>query len=154
MQFEQHRRAQIAFAVPLALVLITAAHKNALSTTQSLAIGAGYILGFIITPDLDLPHAAPHRLIRRAFPIIGHALSLYLKLYARLINTGKRPFVHRGISHYPIIGTLTRVAWLCLPLAIISPNTLIALAPTIAFVAIGLAIADLVHIATDGFGLR
>ncbi len=99
-----------------------------------------------MNPDLDLANKI------KLFSFRG-LLTLPFRGYSRL-------FRHRGISHIPLIGTLTRILWLgailYLILALIgheqpSRATLLALmkTPTFLFGLAGIAIADLCHLLLD-----
>lgn len=129
-----HQRIQAAAALPLML-----GAAQFMTVEQILASSAGYAIGFIVTPDWDLIHTRSKRIFKH-IPIVRQ----YVNLYARIINFGKRPFVHRGISHIPIIGTLTRFLWL-FPLALL---------PLPEYVFLGLAVADFIHFLCDGARIR
>lgn len=69
-------------------------------------IFVGSILGWLMPPDLDLPQRTydEHRIINLN-PIAGTIWVGFWASYGQV-------FKHRGISHTPVIGTLTRVFWL------------------------------------------
>ena len=48
---------------------------------------------------------------------------------------------HRGLSHWPIIGTLDRILWFCWPLALLDVDWTLIVA--------GLILSDLLHIGLD-----
>ena len=77
-------------------------------------IAAGCWLGVLLHPDLDLSET-PYGKVRK----------------------------HRGLSHWPIIGTADRLLWFCWPLVLV-----VDLEP-LALVGAGLALADLLHIGLD-----
>ena len=77
-------------------------------------IAAGCWLGILLHPDLDLSET-PYGKIRK----------------------------HRGLSHWPIIGTVDRLLWFCWPLLLIMD-----LEPLV-WVGVGLALSDLLHIGLD-----
>ena len=79
-----------------------------------LEIAAGCWLGILLHPDLDLSET-PYGQIRK----------------------------HRGLSHWPIIGTVDRLLWFCWPLLLV-----VDLEPLI-WVGVGLALSDLLHIGLD-----
>lgn len=60
--------------------------------------GAGYLIGtFFLSPDLDLRHSKPSKRWK--------ALRVVWKPYQKLSR-------HRGISHLPLLGSLTRLGYL------------------------------------------
>jgi len=71
------------------------------------AIGAvvGAACGYFATPDLDIPHRTHEewRMIKR-LPVLGRLWAAYWAAYGQL-------FTHRGISHAPVLGTLTRAGY-------------------------------------------
>ena len=69
-----------------------------LKPTDYIGFSAGYLAGtFFLSPDNDIYHSLPNK--RWKF------LRIIWKPYTKI-------FSHRGISHYPIIGTLTRLLYL------------------------------------------
>jgi uncharacterized metal-binding protein len=106
-------------------ILITSPIVAAVSFhfTQDVAFAGsiciGYLLGIFFSPDLDLKiKTLSEKRMERA-GIVGKLISAWATAYARIINTGRRPFVHRGISHWPIVGTLTRWLWFGFPLVFV-----------------------------------
>ena len=77
-------------------------------------LAGGCWLGILLHPDLDLSDT-PYGKIRK----------------------------HRGLSHWPIIGTADRLLWFCGPLLLV-----IDLEPLI-MVGLGLVLSDLLHIGLD-----
>lgn len=75
---------------------------------DSSMLGIGLILGTIITPDYDFNKIYVKKLIKK-IPVLGFFWNLYWYPYSLL-------FKHRGISHNLILGTITRVIYLCLPI--------------------------------------
>ena len=103
----------------------------------AVAVWAGMFIGQIIEPDLDqknitLTEARMPRLIRPFF------VAWWLP-YANL-------FSHRGISHAPIMGTVTRILW-ALPIHII---LFMAIGEWIVWVWAGIAWSDILHWFLDG----
>lgn len=98
-------------------------------TIETAIMGAGALTGLIIDPDLDQDGWT----ISEAR--VGKIWFLLWYPYGKL-------FKHRGISHWPIIGTLTR-AWFILPLAFWIDLQIVLL-----FFG-GLCLADILHIIMD-----
>ncbi len=107
-----------------------------------LALGA--ISSLMLSSDLDQPYSMARLRLTRRFGILAR---MWCTVYDRL-------FRHRGLSHTPVIGTLTRLAWLALPLAILaflcylSPPPIEWWRPIIWWVG-GLMLADTLHAAMD-----
>lgn len=114
-----------------------------LSVAEAAALWCGYAAGRALTPDLDLARSRAQRALRVLLPlrILGLA-------YARV-------FKHRGISHWPVVGTLTRVLWFATPflaLALLLGAELHVSSDALRILTLGfmgLSAADLLHIATD-----
>lgn len=95
--YRTHVSVNLFLALPAAL----AALKYTVQSTPAdwIWFGGAFIYGTLfLHPDLDLARNI------RLFSLKG-LLTLPFRPYSYL-------FRHRGISHWPIIGTLTRVAWL------------------------------------------
>lgn len=90
--------------VSLAAITVGVAY----STGDPILLGAvtGGLLGHWITPDID-HHAftLEEQMIFRLHPLLGHAWMIYWWPYERL-------FIHRGLSHVILLGTLTRFVYL------------------------------------------
>ncbi len=97
------------FSLALAVGLLYAGvHQGHLLEGALLAAGAASAL--ILSPDLDNSYSmARLRLTRRG----GLVAQAWWMVYDHL-------FRHRGLSHTPVIGTLTRLTWLVGPLAILA----------------------------------
>lgn len=124
--------------------------------SQAIFISIGYLSGKYLDPDLDqLKITQARQNALHDFSILGYFWIGYWYAYGYL-------FKHRGISHVPIIGTLTRVFYL-LPLmglmwifgSSILPNwfnqnfyAMIVSVKMMSFV-IGLALSDLLHEVLD-----
>lgn len=78
-----------ALVTPLPVLLV---RELSGSAVLALAAGVGCLTGLWLTPDLDQQSHAP----------------FFWQGYARL-------FKHRGISHWPVVGTITRVVYLGWP---------------------------------------
>ncbi|MDW8293267.1 MAG: DUF2227 family putative metal-binding protein [Anaerolineae bacterium] len=143
MTGEQHAKLHAAVGIGLSCGAIALISQCAPCADETMLALLGYALGAVVTPDWDLPRTRAHALMRRV-PIVGWALVAYARLYARI-------FAHRGISHLPIIGTLTRAAWLLAPLVAfgLRPPT-----HAVMLVVAGLSAADVVHLIGDAIGTR
>jgi len=85
-----------------------------------LATPLGHAMGVIMTPDLDLRvRTRAERLLERG-ALLTWPLIIMSGLYARVFGGGRWPFVHRGISHWPVIGTATRWLWFGWPVVAIT----------------------------------
>lgn len=126
---------------------------------RTLRIGFGVFLGLLFSPDWDwngwlvehkdtkrryvLLERGPReheRRIRRVYSVVIRRwpppLRWWLYVYALI-------FKHRGVSHHPLFGTLTRLIWLVFPLFLIIVNR------DILGVWIGVWFSDLLHILAD-----
>lgn len=74
--------------------------NNETNSSNFLYVCIGLFIGTLITPDYDLEIIVTKEMIKKV-PIIGKLWNAYWLPYAK-------NFTHRGISHDPIIGTLTR----------------------------------------------
>ncbi len=107
-------------------------------------LAAGAASALIIQPDLDQPYSMARLRLTRRFGVLAR---VWCTVYDHL-------FRHRGLSHTPVIGTLTRLAWLILPLAILaflcylSPPPVEWGWPVLWWVG-GLMLADALHAAMD-----
>lgn len=105
----------------------------------------------LLSPDLDLVDSDPAK-------SWGIARIIW-RPYARL-------FKHRGVSHMPVVGTLTRIVYLCLILCVLATvgESLLGLTlpismhdlhhfwmPETACVLAGLVGADVIHLVADRF---
>jgi len=66
-------------------------------------ISLGMLIGGLVTPDYDLEVIVTKEMIKKV-PMIGKLWCAYWKPYAE-------NFTHRGVSHDPVIGTLTRAIY-------------------------------------------
>lgn len=131
----------VAISVPLALHLRTAYGDP---VALGVVVGAG--LGWLMTPDLDLPlKTHEENRLERRFGILGRVWIGYWYPYSWM--------AHRGVSHWPILGTLTRAGyafWWLGPLGYLEPLDPVFLAAVLA----AWMVQDLYHLAADSFGLR
>ena len=138
-------RTHVSINLFLGLPLSLAALKYTVSSTpMDMACFTGaFIYGTLfLHPDVDLARNV------RLFSLKG-LLTLPFRPYSYL-------FRHRGLSHMPIVGTLTRVAWLLGFLWVAStmlgwvfPDISRWNAAYVCFGVGGLAVADLFHVALD-----
>lgn len=144
----------------------------ACATTQRpdyLLVPLGILIGLILDPDLDQPMVTSSewrvkKSLTSLIPLLGHLLAGvwvgWWFAYATIMSSSwpkKAPrafrLVHRGLSHTPILGTLTRVLWI-LPLYILLHELsgfTITQEHAIMLVC-GLTISDLGHYLRDSFG--
>ncbi len=111
------------------------------------AFAGGYLLSTCgVNPDQDLGHI---RIFPERWPVWGMLLFWWSLPYGKL-------FRHRGISHWPVVGTLTRVLvmglWIVPLLLWLFPQIpKLELFQYSLWAFAGLAVADLAHIAADLF---
>jgi uncharacterized metal-binding protein len=112
-----------------------------------LAFGAGAALGLLINPDLD-----QQTLTYSEWKVVRHTFGLGF-LWVAYWWPYSTWMAHRHVSHWPLIGTLTRLAylaplWYALWLVGLRPE------PWMAWAVAGLCVADAVHWLRDGLPLR
>ncbi len=132
--YRVHATLNLAIGLPLSL---GALYYTAVPyTTQEFFsfVGAFLYGTFFLNPDLDLAYKT------KLFSLRGF-LTLPFRPYSRL-------FRHRGISHMPVIGTLTRVLWLAALSWLLLGWTVTDWA-LLWFALGGLALADFFHILLD-----
>ena len=125
--------------------------------TTALAFAAGCAVGLVVTPDLDVRYRDTHSgtIVRRSGGcLIGMLWSLLWLPYAYLIPRHRHP-----LSHWPVIGTATRLLYfLAVPALawwvmghIISLPALprLALTPLAGWGIAGLALVDALHWGMD-----
>lgn len=112
----------------------------------ALAIMAGAVCGWLMTPDLDIPHRT-HEESRmwRLSPILGVIWQTYWKPYALLI-----PHRH-WLSHAPGVGTAIRMLYIGWPLPLLVPSIdwWLVLSAFVAW-----SIQDVAHLAADGWRVK
>ena len=111
----------------------------------ALAFALGYLLStYGVYPDQDIHHVRIYP--ERRYPVWGSILYYWSLPYGHL-------FKHRGPSHLPVVGTLTRVLFMGLwgiPVLMWFAGMQWAdIAQYCAWGFAGLAVADMVHIAAD-----
>ena len=103
-----HAVASLGLAVPTGLLA-----ANQWGAQVGLATALGCAAGVFLSPDLDLSgRTVSETLLYRLHPIIGFPFQILWFPYALM-------FKHRGVSHWPVIGTATRLAYLALPAAVV-----------------------------------
>lgn len=129
------------------------------NTTAAMIAGAGCFSGIVISPDLDLAgRTISERLMIRWMGLLGQVWIMLWLPYACFSK-------HRGVSHVPFVGTLSRVLYLAvfyMGLHIFLQHyfmmDLLAWPQVhwqqILIFAIGLAISDIGHWVLDGFAFR
>ncbi len=131
-------RTHVRFNLFLALPLLCYGLSNNLSDAAFFGLGFTYST-FFLHPDMDLARQI------KLFSIKG-LLTLPFRPYSYL-------FHHRGISHWPIIGTLTRLLWAALLLWLLcdwAGQPFPGLQSIhVNWLFLGIAVADLTHEALD-----
>jgi len=118
------------------------------------ALPIGHAMGIIIGPDLDLRTRTRAERHLQKIALLTWPLLIMSNLYAIVFGSGRWPFTHRGISHWPVIGTLTRWLWFVGPVVVllIATGNATALAmhwPALFWAFLGNCLSDLVHIVAD-----
>jgi uncharacterized metal-binding protein len=119
-----------------------------------LALPVGHAIGIIIGPDLDLRTRTRAERHLQRIAVLTWPLLVMSTCYAIVFGGGRWPFVHRGISHWPVVGTLTRWLWFAGPVALLFAATgnataLEAILPALFWAFTGNCLSDLVHIIAD-----
>ena len=98
-QYRTHTRFNLILALPVLLgITFYTLHPE---RPFLITFGIAFIYATLfMNPDLDLAHQI------KLFSIRG-LLSIPFRLYSRV-------FKHRGLSHHPFLGSLTRILWLAL----------------------------------------
>ncbi len=130
--YRTHVTVNLLLGLPLSLAALK--YSADLHFNEVASFAGAFIYGTLfLHPDLDIAHKTKLLSLRGilTFPFRPYSLI----------------FSHRGISHLPIIGTLTRVAWLLAIFWLFSMP--IWTMPFFWFAVGGLAFADLCHILLD-----
>lgn len=106
----KHLNANVGFGLTTLLTTSVLTMYSNTIQIDNIYLAIGLLLGTIITPDYDFNKIYIKKLIKK-IPVLGFFWNLYWYPYSLL-------FKHRGISHNLILGTITRVIYLCLPLFI------------------------------------
>jgi uncharacterized metal-binding protein len=141
--YRTHININLSLGLPLSIAALK--YTAACSLFDMFCFAIAFCYGtFLLHPDLDLARNI------RLFSLKG-ILTLPFRPYSYF-------FRHRGISHLPVIGTLTRVLWLlgCLYFAFFLldkaiPHLHFWNQPLVWFGVAGLAVADLLHVFLDYF---
>lgn len=135
--YRTHVRFNILIALPLSLLVL--AHFQGGTAERLTSFAGTFIYGTLfLHPDLDLARQV------KLFSLKG-LLTLPFRPYSYL-------FSHRGISHWPLVGTLTRVGWAYGILAFLGYAFPSLSSSETAFLLGGFVAADLFHIALDRVG--
>lgn len=127
----------------MALVSVTVAGMG--HSAEALFIFTGSLLGWLITPDIDIPHRTHEEMrLWKVSPVLGLFWQKYWYAYALLI-----PHRH-WLSHLPGVGTVLRMAYALwwLPLVVDVPWMILG------WVAVGWTVQDVVHLAADGWWMK
>lgn len=124
--------------------------SNLSSLLYSCNVSLGALAGILISPDLDLMETGNYSLVllRKHSTWLANAYRWFWWPYAKLSH-------HRGISHWPVIGTLLRACYIFLWIIVIQIILIFfgvryslnynLLAPEL----VGLMLADFTHIVLD-----
>lgn len=103
-----HARASVGMIIFTIILAGLATSSVSMAIDRGLAAGViiGTILGWLMPPDLDLPQRTEdeHRIINLN-PFLGWLWVGFWASYGQM-------FRHRGLSHVPVLGTITRIFWL------------------------------------------
>jgi uncharacterized metal-binding protein len=118
------------------------------------ALPMGHAMGIIIGPDLDLRTRTRAERHLQRIALLTWPLLVMSNLYAIVFGSRRWPFVHRGISHWPVVGTLTRWLWFFGPVALLlvvtgNETALTSAWPALFWAFTGNCLSDLVHIIAD-----
>ena len=109
----------------------------------------GSALTLLVNPDADMEIVTGNeRAFMRRVPLIGRVWLWLWYPYARM-------FRHRGVSHWPVVGTLTRAAYLgvLLTVGLMAMGIQVYIDDVVGvggYVVIGMTASDVVHWLMDG----
>lgn len=107
---ETHARLAIASQIPLTVLGVAALFVNA---SFGVGLVAGGVIGIVVTPDID-HHNRTHE-EKRVYEFDRTLGIIWQWLWSGYALT----MPHRGISHMPIVGTITRIVYVALLLKIV-----------------------------------
>ncbi len=142
MDGKAHAAASLLAAIPTGLLVAAM-----VDPWVGLFAAAGCVLGIFVGPDLDqidqiIIHHGERKLIKW-LPVVGYLWLAVWDPYARVCR-------HRHVlSHFPVVGTAGRVAYIHACLRIFSVQWPLSTEMTIGLVA-GLLTSDILHWAMDG----
>jgi uncharacterized metal-binding protein len=118
------------------------------------ALPLGHAIGIIIGPDLDLRTRTRAERHLQRIALLTWPLLIMSTCYAIVFGGGRWPFTHRGISHWPVIGTLTRWLWFGGPIVVLliatgNATALTGAWPALFWMFVGNCLSDFVHIIAD-----
>lgn len=161
----QHGKLTLRFTPFATFLGAVAAYLLGIDPLLGAALGAiGCVLGLFVEPDLDqqIVSTSEYRVIRLLGPLgcfwVGYWMSYALAFGGFWIK--HKWMKHRGMSHWPVIGTLTRVFWLIPAIMVVDYVFLrtgfsipIKVLPEhLVIVMIGLILSDFSHFARDFWG--
>lgn len=125
-----------------ALVTYTIGMKSGDSPDYAVATALGCLSGILLTPDLDVKGTRADKIVRENAGLIPAVVwGLFWNPYSALIP-------HRSVlSHGLIIGTLIRLVYIAVPLALF--GILPGPGPVIDRLILGLVLSDNMHIGAD-----
>jgi len=140
---KDHATASLIGAIPVSALVMTQTGE----IIPSVLAGVGCVAGVFLSPDLDINHKT---VSERAFAvwfgkIIGKVWFIIWWPYAMAI-----PHRH-WTSHFPIVGTVGRLAYLWVILRLF--NYAVPITEELVWFSAGLAFADILHWIMDGFPL-
>ena len=140
--------ARVAVGVMCVTAAVSPYIAQSISVYAAGGAAAGAVAGWLVTPDADIPHRThdERRMIRR----LGFAGRLWVAYWAPYGQL----FTHRGISHVPFLGTLTRALYALWWLPFVVDALPVPVPVPVPFVVAMLAawcVQDLAHIAADGW---
>lgn len=95
--YKTHVKVNCIFFLPIWCLVLYFLFDSSFGSLATISFAFAYAT-FFMNPDMDLQHSYKLSSIRGllSIPFLGYS----------------RVFKHRGISHHPILGTLTRILWM------------------------------------------
>ncbi len=109
----------------------------------AIGVGAGCVFGIVMSPDLDINHSTYGENLLPG--CVGGVWKSWWWLYSII-------FKHRGISHWFIIGTITRFVYLFFPVYLVFYSLGVSVTlfnACLLYLFIGVCISDTAHIIMD-----
>lgn len=157
----EHAKISLVGGIGIAAIGLTGGIIWPVVTAPALVAALGVVAGAVLSPDLDQPMITwSEWFVIKLLPplswIPGLLMVGYWLPYSLMMK-------HRGVSHWPVIGTLTRIAYM-LPIGYLTHILFMQidwyaknwqnLGPWVLFFCIGLAISDVGHYLRDYHGLK
>ena len=139
--------ARVAAIVGVSVLLATPVTAQSFGVDCAAGSAAGALAGYLVTPDIDLiTLTREERRMRKRVPVFGRLWVAYWAAYGSF-------FTHRGVSHWPIIGTMTRAAYAFWWVPLMFDPMPVSQSFVVAMFA-SWALQDFFHLAFDKFGIR